>query len=137
MCLRDRIMHSLIQASLMSTPPIETGRIRLMKMVDLARLVARDGSHALPIDVVTKLTDSLWQVPLARFLTLFERDFLVSNPLGTDIAYCEAVDYLLRHGRPLPKVVLRQLLQPPGNWRRFMSKPSQWPEKVVRRIKFD
>ena len=135
LAFRDRIMHSLIQASLMSTPPIETGRIRLMKMVDLARLLARDGSHHLPEDVVATITTSSWQAPLERFLTLFERDFLVTNPLSVDFSYCNAVDYFLKYGHTMPKVILQQILRPSEDWRRFLSQPSQWGKKITQRLK--
>lgn len=136
LALRDRIMHSLIQSSLMSTPPIETGQIRLMKMLDLARLLARDGTHALPPALLKTLIASPWRKPLRRFLTLFERDFLVVNPLGTDATYCRAVDHVLCHGRPSPKVVLHQLLRQPANWSHFLSHPEEWGKKLARRIRF-
>lgn len=131
---RDRIMQSLIQCSLMSTPPIETGQIRLMKVVDLARLLARHERHNLPTEMTETLTKSQWRKPLARFLTLLERDFGISNPLQEDRLYCRAVDYLLLRNRPAPRIVLRTVVRPPSNWRRAILDPRRWPKALVSRL---
>lgn len=138
LALPDRIMHSLIQCSLMSTPPIATGQVKLMKLLDLARLISRTGQHAFPEEVVKRLAVSPMALrkPIQRFLTLFERDFLVKNPFCSDAAYCNAVDYFLKHGRAVPAAVVKQLLQPPGSWRRLLSEPGQIGSKIARRVRY-
>lgn len=135
LAMRDRIMHSLIQCTLMSTPPIETGQIRLMKVMDLLGLLGRENSHEIPEEVVDIIAASQWHRPLRRFLTLLERDFNVRNPLGTDDAYCKAVDHLLLTGRLSPRAVLRQILRPPGNWRSFFAEPWTWRSKIRNRLR--
>lgn len=138
LALPDRIMHSLIQCSLMSTPPIETGQLRLMKLLDLARLIARGGPHhVLAPEVVETLRacPRPLRKPIQRFLTLFERDFLIANPLGKDTRYCEIVDYCLLHDHPPPSVMMRLLLQPPASWRQVLSEPGAIGSKVARRIR--
>lgn len=138
LALADRVMHSLIQCSLMSTPPIERGQVKLMKLLDLARLIARGGPHhALAPEVVETLRASPLPLrkPIQRFLTLFERDFLVTNPLGKDTRYCDTVDYCLLHGHPPPSIMMRLLLQPPTSWRQLLSEPGEIGNKIVRRIR--
>jgi hypothetical protein len=134
LALVDRIMHSLIQCSLMSTPQIETGQIRLMKVMDLIRLLSRENSFTIPSQVVDVITISKWRKPLERFLTLLERDFKVPNPLDTDTEYCRALDYLLLHGRFSPKVISRLMLRPPDDWWKFISQPSMWRQKILNRF---
>jgi hypothetical protein len=138
LALADRVMHSLIQCSLMSTPPIERGQVKLMKLLDLARLIARGGPHhALAPELVETLraSPSPLRKPIQRFLTLFERDFLVANPLARDTRYCEIVDYYLQHDHPPPSVMMRLLLQPPTSWRQVLREPGEIGNKIVRRIR--
>lgn len=130
----DRVMHSLVQCSLMSTPPIDTGQIRLMKVMDLVRLLGRSGAYVIPPETVNILNSSAWTQPIGRFLTLLERDFGVPNPLDGDSAYCDAVDHFLVHRRPPASIVFKRLFQAPGSWRKLLSQPSAWPEKIARRV---
>ena len=133
LALTDRIMHSLIQCSLMSTPPIETGQIRLMKVMDLVRLLEREGAKPIFAQIVSLISKSRWRPPIKRFLTLLERDFCVTNPLGTDLAYCRAVDHFLLHGSFAPQVLIKQMVRPPGDWRAFLSEPRNWGNKILNR----
>lgn len=132
--LPDRLLHSLIQCTLMSTPRIESGRIRLMKVIDFIRLLQRTGRPELPEEMLSALSSEPWREPMGRFFTLLERDFGLPNPLGSDPFYCARVDHVVRRRGPVLTWRLRTLLTPPADWGRFLCAPREWISKVAGRI---
>lgn len=127
--LLARIRHSLVQCSLMSTPPLESGRIRLMKVMDLVALLRQVGYDRLPDAVLEPFVHSPWRKPMSRFLTLLERDFGLPNPLDHDEAACRAVDHVLRHQLPPLHWRLRQLAEP-ARWLSLLRSPWSLGRKV-------
>lgn len=127
------ILPSLIQCTLMSTPRIESGRIRLMKVIDF-RLLQRTGRPELPEEMLSALSSEPWREPMGRFFTLLERDFGLPNPLGRDPFYCARVDHVVRHRRPVLTWRLRTWLAPPADWGRFLCAPREWIFKGAGRI---
>lgn len=136
LCLDGRILHSLIQCTLMSVPPLASGRLRLFKVLDLIRLLERRGRWELPPGVLAAAARPPWQKPLSRFLTLLERDFLIPNPLSPDRTYCQAVDHHLRRGRSPLRWVLGEFLRAPKDWPRLLATPGHWRSRGARRIRF-
>ncbi len=126
--LLARIRHSLVQCSLMSTPPLESGRIRLMKVMDLIALLRRGGHDCLPDEVLEPFVNRPWRRPMSRFLTLLERDFGIPNALDHDPTCARAVDHVLRHQLSPLAWRIRQMAQP-ARWRAAVRSPRSLASK--------
>lgn len=111
--LDDRIMQSLIQCTLMSTPQMNSGRIRLMKVLDLLRLLQRTGRNELPASIVHDISNLPWRQTMSQFLTWLEKDFGIANPLDYDDSYCSAIDCWVRSGKPPLSFTLQQVMHLP------------------------
>lgn len=98
-CLEDRIMHSFVQCTFMATPRFESAQPRLMKHLDLARLVAAYGGNELPAAVMARVARPRWRRTARRFLTHAEVELGLANPLPPDAWLCERIAYRLDHDR--------------------------------------
>lgn len=131
--LRDRMVQSLVQCSVMSSPHIASGQIRLVKVMDLLGLLRRTGRLELPPDVVAVAGAGPWRGTMSRFLTLLDRDFGVPNPLDHDEAYCGAVDRYLRRGRPSWSWLLAEAVRPPADRRLSVHQARTWRTRATNR----
>lgn len=106
LCHDDRIMHSLVQCTVMSTPRLRRGRPRLMKYLDLARLMAAGEGPALPPAIVARIGQPRWRSIMARFLTFAAQDLGLDNSLETDRWLLERIDLVFARGGRLPRHLL-------------------------------
>ncbi|MGZ8223362.1 MAG: nucleotidyltransferase family protein, partial [Methylobacter sp.] len=111
--LDDRIMQSLIQCSFMSVPPMDSGRISLMKTLDLVRLLQRTGRNELPASIGHDISSLPWRQTMSQFLTWLERDFGIANPLDDNDRYCAAIDCWVRTGKPPLSFTLQLVMHLP------------------------
>lgn len=111
--LDDRIMQSLIQCSIMSVPPMNSGRISLMKALDLVRLLQRTGRNELPAAIVHDISSLPWRQTMSQFLTWLEKDFGIANPLDDDDRYCAAIDCWVRSRKPPLSFTLQLVMHLP------------------------
>ena len=104
LCHDDRIMHSLVQCTVMSTPRRRQGRPRLMKYLDLARLMAAGGGGpALPPAILARIGQPRWRRIMARFLTFAAQDLGFDNPLETDRWFLKRIERVFACGGRLPR----------------------------------
>lgn len=109
-CLEHRIMHSLIQCTMMSTPPMRAGKARLMKYLDLARLLARAGGPTLPPEIAARIAHRRWRSHVAAFLTLAEAELEIVNPFPAMPWWSRSVAHVMEGGSvPLPVWLYRAL----------------------------
>lgn len=106
----DRIMHSLVQCTFMSTPRLLTGRPRLVKYLDLARLLAAAGGPELPAAVIARIGPRRRRL-IARFLTFAESALGLVSPFPPDPWLVDLFAFRLTRGRmPLwNRAVLRSI----------------------------
>lgn len=84
LCARDRVRHSLIQATAMAVPRMESGRMPLMKALDTVRRCHADFGGTVPPDLAAVLAAPAWADYAPPFLTLAEGLFGLPNPLAAD-----------------------------------------------------
>ncbi len=135
LALEDRITHSLIQCSIMASPPLDSGFIRLMKVVDLLRLLDLSGNKQLPEKTIQRIKGSPFESEISAFLTLLERDFAIPNPLSPNQEYCQRVDKNPFTDQALTSWMRAKSFQPPVSWRNFLKNPRLWPTKIMFRLK--
>lgn len=106
--IQNRIAHSFIQCSLMASPNIETGFIRLMKIVDMLRLMEKANTRNLPENMVKTLKQNQqWNDCAANVMQLVAQHFPVQNTFAQNIEYQQKV-YQLLSGEKQPETVARQ-----------------------------
>ncbi|WP_333609463.1 nucleotidyltransferase family protein [Arsukibacterium sp.] len=107
--LPHRITQSFIQCSLMASPALDTGFIRLMKVVDLLRLMHTAGTVALPLDLLQTLAKHPeWQNCAAHFTHVLAQHFAIANPLPPSDSY-QLKLYALLSGEQSGKTVVRKI----------------------------
>lgn len=130
-----RIVHSLIQCTLMSTPSLASGQIRLMKVMDFLALLDEAGYATLPPHLAEPLAHGGRRRAMSRFFTLLQRDFALANPFDHDPAWCQAVDHLLLYNRLPWRAVVSEALVRPENWGYLLRRPWLWPVKLLARLR--
>ncbi|WP_445425004.1 nucleotidyltransferase family protein [Alishewanella sp. HL-SH06] len=107
--LPHRITQSFIQCSLMASPSLDTGFIRLMKVVDFLRLMYKAGVSALPPDLLQTLAaHPEWQRCAAQFTQVLAQHFAIANPLPPCNSYQRKL-YALLSGEHSSKTVVRKI----------------------------
>lgn len=131
---KDQIVHSFIQNTIMATPAIESGCIRMMKVLYFLRLLHEGGHKSIPSFLIKRLHVEELDDSISPFLTFIERQFGVKNPL--EISDFSLVDGLERNNYTLigiSKYLRRQSLKPPSDWIHFLSNPGSWLTKFHQR----
>lgn len=82
--IEHRLLHAVIQATVMAVPPFGTGHTPLMKALDVIRLCAEQGRPALPPAIVASLSGPDWSSWSRPFLTITDNLFGLANPVGVD-----------------------------------------------------
>ncbi len=80
----DRILHAMVQASVMAIPSFGTGRTPLMKGFDVVRLCAQHNGGALPDEVAAWVGRPEWESWSRPLLGVLQPLFGLSTPLATD-----------------------------------------------------
>lgn len=79
-----RLLHALVQASVMAVPDFGTGRSPMMKALDVVRIAADEGWTHLPPPLADQLATDGW-LPWSRpFLTITDRLLGLPSPLPAD-----------------------------------------------------
>jgi len=131
----DQIAHSFVQCTVMATPPISSGCIRMMKVIDLLRLMNNNGYKALPQSLLKKLHSNNELVDITAFMTYLERYFYITNDFQYNPSFIERLE---QSGFSLQSyfAYLKSIsLKPPSNWLVFLSDPKAWPAKFVSRYR--
>lgn len=132
--LEDKITHSLIQCSLMATPPLQSGFVRLMKVINLLRLLEKNGSKSFSENTVKRIKEGPFTGEISAFLTYLERDFEIPNPIAKNLWYCEKVDKNSYTYHGYTGWLIKKSFMPPISWKNFLRNPKLWPQKIYTRI---
>ena len=133
LALEDRIAQSFVQCTEMACPPMESGMVRLMKVIDLLRMMARNNSQRLPEAFVATLNQEPFHTKASQFMTFLERDFSIPNPFQYDDGYCQSIDGMIGHPELEKSFNRRESLRPPVKWTNVFKNPKKIPEKLAKR----
>ncbi|WP_413205374.1 nucleotidyltransferase family protein [Rhodospirillum sp. A1_3_36] len=130
---RHRLVHALVQSTVMAVPRFEASRTPLMKALDVVNRATADFDGRLPEDLTAHLSLPAWQGTVAPFLTMTESLFGLPSPLPrnrTALNRQELVTAFPRQaflrqtiGRVFSRRFLERLTRPstiPGVVRRYM-----------------
>jgi hypothetical protein len=132
LALNDQISQSLVQCTVMATPQLNSGFVRMMKVIDLLRLLEKTNKQQLPEIVINRIESGETICDIITFMTFFEAFFSIRNPFGND----PSLIHLLEKNNYTPERWLRKnSLKAPANWRQFFITPTSWPSKLSRRIR--
>lgn len=81
---RHRLLHAMVQSTIMAVPDFGTGRTPLMKALDVVRIAAGEGWAPLPPDLAVLLDTGDWRPWSRPFLTIVDRLFGLSSPLPAE-----------------------------------------------------
>lgn len=126
---RHQAMHSLIQASLMSHPPMRYGQIRFNKMLDFVELIVA-GGNPIRDEIAERVARSPWSDPIAQIMTMIEAYFGLPNPLATAPGYLRRMERRLRFPPLGTMETLAAMAIRPGVIRN-LARPFDWL-KIVR-----
>lgn len=127
----DQIMHSFVQNTVMATPPIESGCIRMMKVLYLIRLLHEGGHKSIPNFLTSRLNKQELDKSIPSFFTFLAQQFDIKNPLKhSDYSLLDGLEKNNYTLIGISKYLRKQSLKPPSNWLNFLSNPRDWLTKI-------